>query len=105
MMNPIRTMLLTGALAVSLGVATPVIAEAKCPRNNMNCQAEKYIDVDGNGICDNCTGNYVDADGDGICDNCTGNYVDANGDGVCDNRTSNTCNGNRTGKGSHHGHK
>ena len=31
---------------------------------------------------------YVDADGDGICDNQgTGwRYVDANGDGICDNQ-------------------
>lgn len=67
-----------------------------------------------NGAC----GRFLDADGDGVCDyhgqNCTnmggGNYVDADGDGVCDNYgtnrqgTGNGINGGAgTGYGSHHG--
>ena len=58
----------------------------------------RYLDADGNGVCDNCgaaagscTG-YVDADGDGVCDyrgaNGSGRgFVDADGDGICDNCT------------------
>ncbi len=68
----------------------------------------RYVDADGDGVCDNQGTGYcwvdangdgicdhqgagcgwVDADGDGICDNQgTGwRYVDANGDGVCDNQ-------------------
>ena len=53
----------------------------------------RYVDANGDGICDNygtgCGGHYVDSNGDGICDNygtgCGSNYVDANGDGICDN--------------------
>lgn len=58
-----------------------------------------FVDVNGDGICDNYesgAGNgagYIDADGDGICDNYgtgagRGNgdgYADADSDGVCDN--------------------
>ena len=61
-------------------------------------QGWNYVDVDGDGVCDNlgteCTGQSrycVDADGDGVCDNlgtgCTGKgryCMDADGDGVCD---------------------
>lgn len=58
----------------------------------------RYVDANGDGICDNCVGNgrcvgFVDANGDGICDNRGTNgqgagYVDADGDGVCDNRAA-----------------
>ncbi len=48
----------------------------------------RYVDADGDGVCDNqgvyCQ--FVDANGDGICDN-HGTYcqhVDASGDGICD---------------------
>ena len=63
----------------------------------------RYVDADGNGVCDYCGANraactgggqyFIDADGNGICDHCgrmdgscgTGRYyTDANGDGVCD---------------------
>ena len=49
-----------------------------------------------------CTG-YVDVDGDGVCDNCGANsrcagYFDADGDGVCDNCDAQTL---RTGTGCH----
>lgn len=53
----------------------------------------RYIDANGDGVCDNRTVNWVDANGDGICDNRGTNgqgagYVDADGDGVCDNRAA-----------------
>ena len=54
----------------------------------------RYIDRDGDGICDLCKSgiNYVDSDNNGVCDNYDGglnaggaNYVDSDNDGVCDN--------------------
>lgn len=41
---------------------------------------------------------FVDEDGDGICDNCTGGitgryYTDENGDGICDYRAVAGCRG------------
>lgn len=53
-----------------------------------------FVDVDGDGICDNAGSRcaYVDADGDGVCDVCGaahtrpgGYFVDEDGDGICDN--------------------
>lgn len=54
----------------------------------------RYVDANGDGVCDNRTVNWGDANGDGVCDNCAGNgqcvgFVDANGDGICDNRGTN----------------
>lgn len=51
-------------------------------------QGSRYVDANGDGICDNRAVQWTDANGDGICDNCAG-YVDANGDGICDNRGTN----------------
>ncbi len=57
----------------------------------------RFVDADGDGICDNLGSGYVyaDADGDGVCDVCGaahaqggGNFVDADGDGVCDHYAS-----------------
>lgn len=77
-----------------------------------NAPKTNWIDLDGDGICDNYTGtpkmnkgtvklNFIDADGDGVCDNNSSggsiigaapvdptsnpNFIDADGDGVCDN--------------------
>lgn len=96
-------------------------------------QQARYVDTDGDGVCDNYgTGrgvNYADANGDGICDNQGSgagygmgagkgqgrNYVDTDGDGVCDNYgTPNSgkgqsggnggaYSGNGNGAGHHHG--
>jgi len=95
-----------------------------------NTVSTSFIDVNGDGVCDNSTNsggkgngygkgaksNFVDADGDGVCDNAgkgqgtkkgfnnkgqvKPNFVDANGDGVCDN--AGTCPGaqKRNGNGS-----
>lgn len=75
-----------------------------CPNTRVcdttNCSAQCYVDVDGDGVCDNfgtrCNGGYyVDVDNDGICDNQGQNYVDADNDGVCDNfGTGSNGNGN-----------
>ena len=77
---------------MGLLVLTLVPAAVFAGYGSQQGQGIGYVDVNGDGVCDNrgagC-GNYVDANGDGVCDNhgtgC-GNYVDANGDGVCDNR-------------------
>lgn len=54
---------------------------------------QNYVDTDGDGICDNCTGlggndqergyglNFADNNNDGICDH----FADENADGICDN--------------------
>ena len=49
-------------------------------------QGSRYVDANGDGVCDNRTANWIDANGDGICDTC--GWIDANGDGVCDNRAA-----------------
>ncbi len=90
--------LLAAAMVFSVGTTSVSAAGRGMGRN--------YVDVDGDGVCDNCSvahgncpggngGYFVDEDGDGICDNCGvthGNYlgengryfVDEDGDGVCD---------------------
>lgn len=77
-------------------------------RGQVNSLSYRYLDENGDGICDNyqsgtrgyCTlpgCNYVDTNGDGLCDNrhVHGNgycnmpgcaYVDENNDGICDNQ-------------------
>ena len=83
-----------GALAIvfalSAGVSTAFAAGLESGR----C----FVDVDGDGVCDNAGSMciYADADGDSVCDVCgtshgncltgdEGGFVDADGDGVCDN--------------------
>ncbi len=50
----------------------------------------RYVDADGDGVCDNQGTGYcwVDANGDGICDHQGAGcgWVDADGDGICDNQ-------------------
>ena len=61
--------------------------------NNPNCTG--FVDVNGDGICDNCNNSNP---------NCTG-FVDANGDGICDNCNNPNCTGagSQNGKGNHNG--
>lgn len=51
--------------------------------------APGFVDVDGDGVCDNAGAGFIDANDDGVCDNAGngngGGFVDTNGDGVCDN--------------------
>ncbi len=91
----------TLAVAAAFSLAAPVSA-AVTKRGNA---AGRYVDANGDGICDY----FVDADKDGICDNCSwalgrgagrGRYfVDKNGDGICDNDTSGTRRGLGCGRG------
>ena len=86
-----KNFILTTALAVLViifGTNSDLLAQGKGKGKGMNgnkgCQS-KFIDANGDGVCDN----FVDANGDGVCDTKgTGkgkNFVDANGDGVNDN--------------------
>lgn len=70
------------ALVLTVGVTSAFAAGGR-----------NYVDVNGDGVCDNWGSYYrfVDANGDGVCDyqgtNCR--FVDANGDGVCDYQGTN----------------
>ena len=81
---------LTTVAVLSVGATTAFAAGSESGRS--------FIDMDGDGVCDNagsmCV--YADADGDGICDVCgashgiclTGNgavFADTDGDSICDN--------------------
>lgn len=96
--------ILSAAIALSLCAAT---AFAACPGGRHH-----YVDVNGDGVCDNAGSRccYVDANGDGICDACGARhgsclsgrgtaFVDTNGDGICDYYQS----GQGRGCGSRHG--
>lgn len=77
------------AAAAALSMATPVSAAVS--NKTANAGRYRYVDANGDGICDY----FTDKDGDGICDNCDqagrpgrgcGRYfVDKDGDGICDN--------------------
>ncbi|MEA1895281.1 MAG: hypothetical protein U9N36_08810 [Euryarchaeota archaeon] len=90
----IRTM--TGILIVALVALSIGVAAAQYGQGG-GAGGDRYVDNNGDGMCDNignCTG-FVDGDGDGVCDNlgdcgrgcgCGGrNFIDNDGDGVCDN--------------------
>jgi len=79
-----------------------------------NGAGPKFVDLNGDGICDNRNGrgfrhrNYVDTNNDGVCDNFEGrggrgngrNFTDANNDGICDHFAEGKpgcCQGNREG--------
>lgn len=101
--------ILIGLVILAVGVTSAVAAGPGGRHHGTGTTGTgvcRYVDANGDGICDNCgirhTGCgscYVDANGDGICDNCGagqgGGYVDADGDGVCDNYTGS--------QGGHHG--
>ncbi len=94
-------------------IEEPVEPESQQTASRGSCAY--YVDENGDGICDHCTGSsgqgqcayYVDENGDGVCDHCTGSggqgqcayYVDDNGDGVCDH-----CTGGSSGQQGGYGH-
>ncbi|RZN15464.1 MAG: hypothetical protein EF812_02180 [Methanosarcinales archaeon] len=89
-----KTKTITGILIVALVALFAGIAAAQYGHGGGICSA-KYMDTNGDGICDNigtCM-NFVDEDYDGVCDNlgncgcgCGGmNFTDEDYDGVCDN--------------------
>ena len=92
---------LIGTLAVVL-VLTAMTAGALAAGRG---HASRFVDADGDGICDNytayCKGTgyglgYVDADNDGICDNCGS---DCRGSGCGSGWGRGSCHGG----GRHHG--
>lgn len=99
-------------LAIALIIAVgSSYALAHCGRNATEvklCEhystACRYLDTDGNGLCDTCisANHYVDADGNGVCDTCNTlcHFTDSDGDGVCDSHSAQQT--TRSGSG-HHG--
>ena len=86
-----NTKLVAGILIAALVATSIGVAAARYGPEN----GARYVDADGDGVCDNIgeRPEFVDADGDGVCDNQGSrgfrgdarNYVDADGDGICDN--------------------
>lgn len=76
------------AAAATLSLAMPVSAAVSA--KTANTGRYRYVDANGDGVCDY----FTDKDGDGICDNCDwggrpgagcGRYfTDKDGDGICD---------------------
>ena len=77
------------AAAATMSLTMPVSAAVS--NKTTHTARYRYVDANGDGICDY----FTDKDGDGICDNCNwegrpGNgcgryFVDKDGDGICDN--------------------
>ena len=103
-----KTGTMTGILIVALVALSIGVVAAQYGQGG-GADGARYVDADGDGICDNigtCPG-FVDADGDGVCDNLGGcgrgrggrgcggcgcggmNFVDSDGDGVCDHLGTN----------------
>ena len=90
--NKMKIGIMTGILIVALVALSTGVAAAQYGQGGGD--GARYVDTDGNGICDNIgtRPGFVDADGDGVCDNnfgrgcgCGGmNFVDEDGNGVCD---------------------
>lgn len=86
-----NTKLVAGILIAALVATSIGVAAARYGPEN----GARYVDADGDGVCDNIgeRPEFVDADGDGVCDNQGSrgfrgdarNYVDEDGDGICDN--------------------
>lgn len=76
---------------------TMILACGTASVYSMSSAAGKgYVDVDGNGICDNCTNRTIcPQDGTGMKRGnnggvCGTNFVDADDDAICDNRADGT---------------
>ena len=103
-------MMMTAALLACTVGATGVWA-AGPGRNSLQQTAAtaacRFVDEDGDGICDNHADGVCryDADGDGLCDRAGqgSGWVDADGDGVCDNWTAGSCQGGGYGGHGCHG--
>ena len=82
------------ALAAEKGSCSPVRGSFA----RLGACVGRFMDADGDGVCDNRIKNFIDADGDGVCDNCGNHFTDTNGDGICDNN-------GQGGRGKHHGRR
>ncbi len=86
-----NTKLVAGILIAALVATSIGVAAARYGTEN----GARYMDADGDGVCDNIgeRPGFVDADGDGLCDNRGTRgfggdgriFVDTDGDGICDN--------------------
>ena len=69
MLNKTVLMMIAFALCIMF-VASPAMAKDRLRTMDqdrlMTC--DQFIDMDNDGICDNC--GCIDADGDGVCDEC-----------------------------------
>lgn len=111
-MKKLFSILLVAAMVLSIGTAIAFAeqdaSDAGSGTVGQDVFGPRFVDEDGDGVCDLCGG--ADLDGDGVCDNCpygglrpqdgtgrrAGNragkgtgqngprFVDADGDGVCD---------------------
>jgi hypothetical protein len=93
-----------------LGLAVSIGAAYAYPGAGNGVQRTNFVDVDGDGICDNSQSGQCHGYGNGSrngyrngCGNDCSGFVDEDGDGICDNCQS-TCgqgyqNGNRRGRG------
>lgn len=96
-------MLVLAAVVLTLSLSNDLMAQGGKNQNKKQIRTN-FVDLDGDGICDNSNGAvkmnkgasmpaFIDADGDGVCDNAGTsqgkgkriNFIDADGDGVCDN--------------------
>jgi hypothetical protein len=76
----------------AIGTAAAIENGSGAAATNIRGHGAGFVDVNGDGICDN----LVDSDGDGINDNrpmhrgarMGSGFVDANGDGICDHMGS-----------------
>lgn len=98
--------------------STAAQSAASCAKKETCAEPCRYVDENGDGICDNCKNQctecnaVLDENGDGICDKCKKrcHYRDADNDGICDQQE--TCGQRKNAvhrnaavrKGHHNGH-
>ena len=92
--------LIVGLIAISIGFASAQHSQ------NKGYDRADFVDVDGDGVCDNLGNrtNFVDENGDGICDNIGKNGRDDDGDGIPNGQDSDYRKNPRDGSGHKHGH-
>ena len=102
-MKKTSTLLLALAVAAIAMASVAAIADDE-PVAPVQEQTHAFVDADGDGICDNHTGerkglglgtraNFVDADGDGVCDNIGSRAGQRFRDGSGNRYGGGTCNG------------
>ena len=80
--NIMKTGIITGIMIVALVALSAGVAAAQYGHGGGD--GAKYVDLDGDSVCDNI-GTYpgfVDGDNDGVCDNFGTNGKDSDGDGI-----------------------
>jgi hypothetical protein len=89
--------LIVGLITISIGLAAAQNGQGK------GYDSADFVDVDGDGVCDNLGNciNFVDEDGDGICDNIGKNGRDDDGDGTPNGQDDDYSKNPRDGRGNH----